>query len=173
MGDAWWRGLTPTASGFTRLEGTRRMNRSSSRKTSASTTADRNSHSGRSSSAASGFLFTGLLMGFPEGSGRFLVAISYIFHDVFALIMLGGIFIHIYLSTIGQPGTFHAMTRGVVTRAWAWTHHPAWYREVTGRDPRADYEDARRRATKRARAIDAFERAEIDPRAGADEPRTE
>jgi len=108
-------------------------------------------------------LITGLLMWFPEGSGRIAVAISYVLHDVFALIMLGGIFIHIYLSTFGQPGTFHAMTRGVVTRAWAWTHHPAWYREVTGRDPRAVYEDASRRSARRARAIEAFENSEIDP----------
>ena len=68
-----------------------------------------------------------------------------------AMIMLAGIFIHIYLSTFGQPGTFHAMTRGVVSRAWAWTNHPAWYREVTGRDPRHDYEEARRRQTEQAR----------------------
>ena len=108
-------------------------------------------------------LITGLLMWFPEISGRLAVAASYVFHDIFALIMLGGIFIHIYLSTFGQPGTFHSMTRGVVTRAWAWTHHPAWYREATGRDPRADYEDARRRLGKRARAIEALEEAEIDP----------
>jgi formate dehydrogenase subunit gamma len=107
-------------------------------------------------------LITGLLMWFPEVSGRFAIAISYVLHDIFALIMLGGIFIHIYLSTFGQPGTLHAMTRGVVTRAWAWTHHPAWYRDVTGRDPRADYEDSRERLAKRARAIEAFERAEID-----------
>ena len=115
-------------------------------------------------------LITGLLMWFPEVSGGFLVAMSYVFHDIFALIMLGGIFIHIYLSTVGQPGTLHAMTRGVVTRAWAWTHHPAWYREVTGRDPRADYEDACRRLTKRARAIEAFENAEIDAERGPDHP---
>lgn len=115
-------------------------------------------------------LITGVLMWFPEASGRFLVAISYVFHDIFALIMLAGIFIHIYLSTFGQPGTFHAMTRGVVTRAWAWTHHPAWYREVTGRDPRADYEDARRRLAKRARAIEAFEKAEIDPEPHPENP---
>jgi len=108
-------------------------------------------------------LVTGLLMWFPEISGRIAVAVSYVLHDIFALIMLGGIFIHIYLSTFGQPGTFHAMSRGVVTRAWAWTHHPACYREVTGRDPRADYEDARRRMAKRERALESFERAEIDP----------
>jgi len=109
-------------------------------------------------------LVTGLLMWFPEISGRIAVAASYVFHDIAALIMLGGIFIHIYLSTVGQPGTLHAMTRGVVTRAWAWTHHPAWYRQITGRDPRADYEEARRRQTERARAIAAFEDDETKPK---------
>jgi cytochrome b subunit of formate dehydrogenase len=26
------------------------------------------------------------------------------------------------------------MTRGTVERRWAWTHHPAWYRRVSGDD---------------------------------------
>jgi formate dehydrogenase subunit gamma len=107
-------------------------------------------------------LITGLLMWLPEIFGRIAVAISYVFHDIFALIMLGGIFVHTYLSTFGQPGTFHAMTRGVVSRAWAWTNHPAWYREVTGRDPRQDYDEARRRRAERARAIAAVERSESE-----------
>lgn len=95
-------------------------------------------------------LITGLLMWFPEFSGRILVAISYVLHDIAALIMLFGIWIHIYLSTAGQPGTFQSMTRGVVSHAWAWTHHPAWYGEVTGRDPRADYDrEVRRLAARR------------------------
>jgi cytochrome b subunit of formate dehydrogenase len=57
--------------------------------------------------------------------GRWPVAISYVLHDISAVIMLGGIFIHIYLSTIGEPGTFQAMIRGAVSEAWAWTFHPA------------------------------------------------
>jgi len=77
--------------------------------------------------------------------GRWPVAVSYILHDISALIMLGGIFIHIYLSTIGEPGTLQAMTRGAVSEAWAWTFHPAWFKEVTGRDPVQAYEKARRR----------------------------
>lgn len=105
-------------------------------------------------------LITGLLMWLPEITGRIAVAISYVVHDIFALIMLGGIFIHIYLSTIGQPGTLRAMTRGVVARAWAWTHHPAWYRSVTGRDPREDYEAARRRLSNRERAAYSIESAD-------------
>jgi formate dehydrogenase subunit gamma len=65
--------------------------------------------------------------------------ISYFFHDVAALVMLGGFIIHIYEGTAHQPGTFRSMMRGTVTDRWAWTHHPAWYRAVTGRAPRADY----------------------------------
>ncbi len=77
--------------------------------------------------------------------GRITVAVSYVLHDISALIMLGGIFIHIYQSTIGEPGTFQAMTRGAVSEAWAWTFHPAWYKEVTGRDPQQAYEEAKKR----------------------------
>jgi len=108
-------------------------------------------------------LITGLPMWFPEVSGRIGVAISYVLHDIAALIMLGGIFIHIYLSTIGQPGTLRSMTQGVVTRAWAWTHHPAWYRRVTGRDPREDYEETRRRQAERAREMASLRREDNRP----------
>jgi formate dehydrogenase subunit gamma len=94
------------------------------------------------------FLITGIILW--EGAevfGRWTVAISYVLHDISALIMLGGIFIHIYLSTIGEPGTFQSMTRGAVSEPWAWTFHPAWYKEVTGRDPQQACEEARRTMT--------------------------
>jgi len=90
------------------------------------------------------FLITGIILWAGARTfGSTLVAISYVLHDVSAIVMLGGIFVHIYLSTIGEPGTFQAMTRGAVSEPWAWTFHPAWYREVTGRDPRESYEKAR------------------------------
>jgi formate dehydrogenase subunit gamma len=75
--------------------------------------------------------------------GAIAVAVSYVIHDISALIMLGGIFIHIYQSSIGEPGTFQAMIRGAVSEAWAWTFHPAWYKQVTGRDPVQACEEAR------------------------------
>ena len=81
------------------------------------------------------YVITGVIMWFPEIFGRVLVAISYVIHDISALIMLFGIFFHIYLSTFGEPGTIQAMTRGTVSEAWGWTHHPAWYKAVSGRDP--------------------------------------
>jgi formate dehydrogenase subunit gamma len=92
------------------------------------------------------FLITGIILWMGAHTfGRWTVAVSYILHDISAIIMLGGIFIHIYLSTIGEPGTFQAMIRGAVSEAWAWTFHPAWYKEVTGRDARQACEDARQR----------------------------
>jgi formate dehydrogenase subunit gamma len=89
------------------------------------------------------FLITGLPMWFPGLFGRVVVTISYVLHDIAALVMLGAFIVHLYEGTASQPGTFHSMTRGTVTRRWAWTHHPAWYRAATGRDPRADYERAK------------------------------
>src|ERR1700730_4497057 len=91
------------------------------------------------------FLITGIILWMGARTfGRWAVAVSYVLHDISAVVMLGGIFIHIYLSTIGEPGTFQAMIRGAVSEAWAWTFHPAWYKEVTGRDPVQACEEARR-----------------------------
>jgi formate dehydrogenase subunit gamma len=91
------------------------------------------------------YLITGIILWAGARTfGRTSVAISYVIHDISALIMLGGIFIHIYQSTFGEPGTFQAMVRGAVSEAWAWTFHPAWYKQVTGRDPEQACEEARR-----------------------------
>jgi formate dehydrogenase subunit gamma len=78
-----------------------------------------------------------------------VVAVSYVIHDLAALLMLAGFIIHIYEGTAHQPGTFHSMMDGTVTENWAWTHHPAWYRDVTGRDPREAYERENRRLEER------------------------
>jgi cytochrome b subunit of formate dehydrogenase len=104
------------------------------------------------------FLITGLLMWFDDAAPRWSVAVSYVVHDVAALVMLGGFVVHVYEGTAAQPGTFRSMVDGTVARAWAWTHHPAWYREATGRDPSEDYERERRRLVERDRAVEAWER---------------
>ena len=95
------------------------------------------------------FLITGLLMWFDNLSPRWVVAASYVIHDIAALVMLGFFIIHVYEGTAQQPGTFDSMIDGTVTEDWAWTHHPAWYREVTGRDPREAYEDEKRQQEER------------------------
>ena len=86
------------------------------------------------------FLVSGIPMWFPAIFGRIAVAVSYVLHDIAALVMLVGFIVHVYEGTAAQPGTFASMTRGTVERRWAWTHHPAWYRRVTGRDPRVDHD---------------------------------
>jgi len=91
------------------------------------------------------FLLTGLLMWFDHRLPRWVVVVSYVVHDLAALVMLAGFIVHVYEGTAAAPGTFRAMTDGTVTEKWAWTHHPAWYRRVTGRDPRESYERERRR----------------------------
>ena len=78
-----------------------------------------------------------------------MVAVSYVIHDIAALVMLGGFIIHIYEGTAQQPGTFHSMIDGTVSESWAWTHHPGWFRAATGRDPRETYEREKRRQEER------------------------
>jgi len=77
--------------------------------------------------------------------GRWVVAVSYVIHDIAALVMLAGFIIHVYEGTAHQPGTFRSMIDGTVTESWAWTHHPAWYRALTGRDSREAIEREQRR----------------------------
>ncbi|HYJ45892.1 MAG TPA: hypothetical protein VEV81_04700, partial [Pyrinomonadaceae bacterium] len=115
---------------------------------------------------------TGLLLWFDDAVPRSLVAVSYVGHDIAALIMLAGFIVHIYEGTAAAPGTFRSMTNGTVTQEWAWTHHPAWYREVTGRDPHEDYERESRRQLERERAIEEWEREQDgrEPAKGASKP---
>lgn len=104
------------------------------------------------------FLITGLLLWFDDITPRWLVAVSYVVHDLAALLMLAGFIIHIYEGTAAMPGTFRGMANGTVTQQWAWTHHPAWYRAVTGRDPVESYEREKRRQSGREQAIEEWER---------------
>jgi formate dehydrogenase subunit gamma len=55
-------------------------------------------------------------------------------HAVIGLIMIGIIFGHIYIGTIGMVGAFDAMWSGLVDRNWAHEHHSIWYRRVFGGD---------------------------------------
>ena len=97
------------------------------------------------------FLVSGIPMWFPRTFGRLAVDVGYVLHDLAALVMLGGFIVHLYEGTAAQPGAFRSMTRGTVERRWAWTHHPAWYRKATGRDPRADHSRAAEQAANHAR----------------------
>jgi len=85
-----------------------------------------------SSLAVLALLVTGVLMWWPNlVDSNPVREAAWVLHDVtfilFFLLILG----HIYLA-IAEPGTFSAMVKGTVTKAWARLHHPGWYRDVTG-----------------------------------------
>jgi formate dehydrogenase subunit gamma len=86
--------------------------------------------------ATLGLLVTGLVLWFLGLFSRGLAQAALILHDI-AFILSGMLIVaHIYLATAAEPGTFRAMTRGTVEKAWARVHHPRWYREVTGEERR-------------------------------------
>jgi len=77
-------------------------------------------------------LLSGIVLWWPTYFNQTLRSISILLHDICFIGFFAAIVGHIYLGTAAEPGTFHSMTRGTVTRAWAKLHHPRWYREVTG-----------------------------------------
>jgi formate dehydrogenase subunit gamma len=83
-----------------------------------------------------GLLLSGLVMWFPLEFGQPVREVSYILHDVAFSLFFAMIIGHIYLGTAAEPGTFRSMIRGTVTKSWARLHHPRWYREVTGDQPK-------------------------------------
>ena len=77
------------------------------------------------------FLITGVLLWFDHVVPRWSVAVSYVLHDLAALLMLAGFIIHLYEGTAAAPGTFQSMVDGTVTPEWAATHHPGWYSDTS------------------------------------------
>jgi len=85
-----------------------------------------------------GLLLSGLLMWFPSAFPRLVIEFAFVIHGVTFILFVVSLVFHVYLGTAAEPGTFRSMIRGTVTRAWARLHHPRWYREVTGEEPRRD-----------------------------------
>jgi len=86
--------------------------------------------------AALALFLTGVVLWFPLSFDQQLREISWVLHDATFILFTASIVGHIYLGTASEPGTFPAMTRGVVSKKWARFHHPRWYREVTGEETR-------------------------------------
>lgn len=74
---------------------------------------------------------TGAVLWFPELMPRGPRLISILVHPVAAVASMGGIIVHIYMTTVVVQGALHAMTRGYVTEGWAKSHHAKWFRQVT------------------------------------------
>lgn len=57
-----------------------------------------------------------------------MIRFASVIHALFALLLICAIIVHIY-AAIWVKGSVRAMTRGTVSRGWAWKHHRDWFRE--------------------------------------------
>ncbi|HEX5477186.1 MAG TPA: formate dehydrogenase subunit gamma [Burkholderiales bacterium] len=74
---------------------------------------------------------SGFLLLFPVyNQTRNVLAVADITHLIGALLFIGAGFGHIYMGTIGLPGAYRAMRRGLVDQAWAKEHHRLWYEDL-------------------------------------------
>jgi formate dehydrogenase subunit gamma len=74
---------------------------------------------------------TGIFIWWPLAFPRWIVQVSLMLHGLMFVGSIMFVVVHVYLATIGNPGTLEAMLWGKVSRAWARHHHPKWYKEVT------------------------------------------
>lgn len=75
-------------------------------------------------------IVTGLIMWFPTALPVELVRWMYTLHALGFVVIFAFFFVHLYLGTIGNPGTVQAMIHGWVTRGWLKKQHPGWLREM-------------------------------------------
>ena len=72
---------------------------------------------------------TGFIMWFqPLPLG--LVIMMYPLHALGFVVIFAFFFVHLYLGTIGSPGSAPAMFSGWVSRAWAKKQHALWLKEM-------------------------------------------
>lgn len=77
---------------------------------------------------------TGLIIWWPLAFPRGIVQISLLIHGLIFVLFFMLVILHVYLATIGNPGTLDGMIWGRVTRLWAKKHHPKWYKERAGQE---------------------------------------
>jgi formate dehydrogenase subunit gamma len=77
-------------------------------------------------------LVTGFFMWFPAyfPFGMELLRWTYLLHALGFFVIFAFFFVHLYLGTIGNPGTVQAMITGWVTRNWLKKQHPKWLKEM-------------------------------------------
>lgn len=75
-------------------------------------------------------VLTGLIMWFPLSFPAMLVRWMFVLHALGFVTIFAFFFVHLYLGTIGSPGSAPAMFSGWVTRAWVKKQHPKWLKEM-------------------------------------------
>jgi formate dehydrogenase subunit gamma len=73
---------------------------------------------------------SGLILDFPNfGQSRVWMGGSLAVHGTAAVILIAGLFGHIYIGTLGMEGSLEGMTTGSVDENWAEAHHDLWMEE--------------------------------------------
>jgi len=72
---------------------------------------------------------TGIFIWFPTFFPRIVVQLSLMLHGLMFICALMFSVVHVYLGSVGNPGTLESMLWGNVTRTWAKHHHARWYKE--------------------------------------------
>ncbi len=77
---------------------------------------------------------TGFVLWDPTSMSRGLTQMSLMLHSLFFVLFMVGAVVHIYLATIGNPGTAEGMLWGQVKKVWAKKHASKWYKELAGEE---------------------------------------
>jgi len=72
---------------------------------------------------------SGLLMWRPEGWSRDLINLMYALHALGVVLLLPFIVVHLYLGTVGVPGSAAIVLTGYTTKAWCLSQCPKWLRK--------------------------------------------
>lgn len=75
---------------------------------------------------------SGMIIWDPVNFARGLTRFALMLHGLIFTLFMMGVVVHIYLGTIGNPGTLEGMLWGRVKKVWARKHAIKWYRKVTG-----------------------------------------
>ena len=71
---------------------------------------------------------SGLVMDFPNfGQSREIMQIANLIHASLAILWIGIAVGHIYVGTLGTPGTLEGMVKGHVSKEWMQRHHDRWH----------------------------------------------
>jgi formate dehydrogenase subunit gamma len=73
---------------------------------------------------------TGMIMWFPGSIPTEFVRWMFPLHVLGFVVIFAFFFVHLYLGTIGSPGSVSAMISGWVTRAWLKKQHAKWLKEM-------------------------------------------
>ncbi|MGX4641206.1 formate dehydrogenase subunit gamma [Massilia sp. SYSU DXS3249] len=74
---------------------------------------------------------TGLILDFVTfGQTRYVLQVSNYLHIAGATLYMAAAMGHIYIGTIGAPGSYDSMRQGHVDENWAKAHHGIWYEET-------------------------------------------